>query len=166
MKKLEKLTLKELADSVMVSSLEDQKSIVAGSGEGGYWFWSQETGWTYMLDEVTVTGSYVNRSWYGNFLGPGPNGNPDPSSLGLTPINQLDSAAYNHDVFYYYCNATGVSGALFDLDVALADAQLSRDAFDAAINGDNDLKQQLIAGGTSALFGVIASVKMKLLGFY
>ena len=96
MKKLEKLTLKELGESVMVRSLEDQKSIVAGSDMGGYWYWSQETGWTYMLDEVTVTaprlveigstGTYIPLALINSTP-------PDPGSpIDLTPEEKFSKA--------------------------------------------------------------------------
>jgi len=52
MKKLEKLTLKEFNQSIRQLSLDEASEIKGG----GYWNWSQETGWTYMLDEVTVSG--------------------------------------------------------------------------------------------------------------
>jgi hypothetical protein len=53
MKKLEKLTLKELEKSSYLMG-SDELTTING---GGYWYWSQATGWTYMLDEVTVSGS-------------------------------------------------------------------------------------------------------------
>ena len=55
MKKLEKLKLHKLEEICV----EDQKTMLGGSGT--HLHWDQETGWTNMLDEVTVTGNYANQ---------------------------------------------------------------------------------------------------------
>lgn len=145
---------------------------------GGYWYWTPDTGWTYMLDEIAVygtticgssadtpyydncSGSYSGTAvWYGNFLGPGPD--VDPASLGLLPINQSDSACFQHDVQYYLNDTGGILGALFNINVNYVDAQLACDAFKAANN--NNLIQRLISGGVGVLSGLIAAYKYEFL---
>lgn len=170
MRRLRRLTLSELRGEAFVLKDDEVKKLRGR----GYWHWTPDTGWTYMLDEVTVFGSSIcdssayspygdsysgssSGAWYGNFLGPGPDA--DPASLGLLPINQLDSACFQHDVQYYLNDTGGILGALFNVQVDYADAQLACDAFKAAINNNNDLRQRLIAGGVGVLFGLIAAYK-------
>ncbi|WP_428330297.1 hypothetical protein [Mucilaginibacter sp.] len=54
--------------------------------------------------------------YYGNFLGPGPDGNPynltGYNGKRLKPIDMLDAAAQRHDYAYYRHHTGGVSGAL------------------------------------------------------
>ena len=70
MKKLEKLTLKELNNSGKVLNSEEANSMKGGG-------WEMFNGaWTYMLDEVTVYGSY----------------SPQGSIGGLTPEQQYSAA--------------------------------------------------------------------------
>jgi RHS repeat-associated protein len=70
--------------------------------------------------------------WYGNFLGPGPNG--DPYHLRgydgklLKPIDLLDAAAQTHDYYYNLANTGGIRGALFSHGTADADEQLAKAA--------------------------------------
>lgn len=52
MKKLGKLTLKEMGNSFNVINRSQARDLIGG----GYWEWTPEGGWTYVLDEVTVTG--------------------------------------------------------------------------------------------------------------
>ena len=80
--------------------------------------------------------AYENEAWFGsNFIGPGPNADPYTiinlsSAEGeyLQPVDALDEAAQRHDYAYWKSRASGVSGALFNLDVTDADTQLATDA--------------------------------------
>jgi hypothetical protein len=75
--------------------------------------------------------------WYGNFLGPGPNGNPynlrGYDGKILKPIDMMDAAAQRHDYAYYLAHTGGVKGALFDDAVGAADRALAGAAFDVQV---------------------------------
>ena len=82
---------------------------------------------------------------YGNFLGPGPDGNPYQlkgyNGQPLRPIDMLDAAAQRHDLAYYKAHTGGVKGALFDDAVGAADRQLAASAHQIDLmynNGIND----------------------------
>ena len=70
------------------------------------------------------------KPWIGNFIGPGPdkdpNKLPDPhdSKKFLKPTNETDGAAQKHDYGYWEKNATGVQGALINLNVTNVDSKL------------------------------------------
>ncbi|WP_131535594.1 hypothetical protein [Pedobacter nototheniae] len=70
--------------------------------------------------------------WYGNFLGPGPDGNPYKltgyDGNILKPVDMLDAAAQRHDVAYDAAKVGGINGALFRRRVSAADQQLALDA--------------------------------------
>jgi hypothetical protein len=62
--------------------------------------------------------------WYGNFLGPGPDGpkaNPYQmigyNGKMLKPTDMVDATARRHDYSYWKLKASGVKGALFDRQV-------------------------------------------------
>ncbi len=75
--------------------------------------------------------------WYGNFLGPGPDGNPynlrGYDGKILKPIDAMDAAAQRHDYAYYLAHTGGVKGALFDDAVGAADRALAGAAFDVQV---------------------------------
>jgi RHS repeat-associated protein len=64
--------------------------------------------------------------WGTNFVGPGPD--TDPRKLNLDPKDMIDNAAFLHDIAYYEAGAGGISGALVNLKVAGADAELAKSA--------------------------------------
>jgi hypothetical protein len=77
--------------------------------------------------------------WYGNFLGPGPDGpNANPYKLLgyggkiLKPIDMMDAAAQRHDYAYWKLKASGVHSALFEDRVGFADRALAADAYQVA----------------------------------
>ena len=67
-----------------------------------------------------------------NFIGPGPDYDPytlfDPKRLPnlvvLTPVDQIDAAAQEHDYAYWKAATGGIPGALFNKKVTIADAML------------------------------------------
>ena len=75
--------------------------------------------------------------WYGNFLGPGPDGNPynlrGYDGKILKPIDAMDAAAQRHDYAYYLAKTGGVKGALFDDRVAAADWALAAEAYNITL---------------------------------
>jgi len=85
--------------------------------------------------------AYDGEAWFGtNFVGPGPDANPytlpdpkNPRSF-LRPIDAIDKAAQKHDFYYWKAGASGVKGALFDKQVAAADAILASDALEIIVN--------------------------------
>src|SRR5690606_15546282 len=75
----------------------------------------------------------IEGPWYGNFVGPGPDGpnaNPymlsDPNNAGevLKPIDLIDRAAQVHDDYYWKHGLSGVESALFSLEALPADIAL------------------------------------------
>lgn len=116
--------------------------------------------------------------WYGNFLGPGPDGpkfNPykliGPNGKVLKPIDMVDAAAQRHDYSYWQLQASGVQGALFDREVWLADLALARSAaevMDRWVLGQNDTitgkpisnAEAAWAEGVTLLFGGLGSAKL------
>jgi hypothetical protein len=71
---------------------------------------------------------YNGKAWFGtNFVGPGPDVNP--YTLKLRPVDAVDKAAQRHDYYYWKEGASGIQGALFNKNVAYADAILANDAY-------------------------------------
>lgn len=54
----------------------------------------------------------------------------DPRSLKLRPIDEIDRAAFFHDITYFEWGASGFEGAEFDLNVRFADRSLVLTAVD------------------------------------
>lgn len=116
---------------------------------------------------------------YKNFWGPGPDADPytlsDKSGGYMTPANELDRGAQAHDLDYYRKGASGVSGALFNIDVADADAKLATTSFKIYYRGflmekDNITNKKIItnsemavAPATGLFFGIISLYKVPLL---
>lgn len=75
---------------------------------------------------------YNGKAWFNsNYIGPGPDGNPNPYDLlkgGLKPLDIIDKAAFDHDVGYYYANATGAKDAVVKKALLGADMKLAADA--------------------------------------
>jgi RHS repeat-associated protein len=120
--------------------------------------------------------SFEKDPWYGNFLGPGPDGilaNPyDLRRYGkvLQPIDALDAAAQRHDYAYWVAKASGIKGAAFNLAVTNADARLTQDArnilISASLGGIDPISNRSYsfaelkwAIGVSHLFGIITTYK-------
>ncbi|MHB8209097.1 hypothetical protein [Mucilaginibacter sp.] len=113
--------------------------------------------------------------WYGNFLGPGPNGNPYQltgyNGKTLKPIDMLDAAAQRHDYSYYLLKTGGVSGALFNRQVYFADLALASSAAEVMSRwdlGQNDTitgrpisaAEAAWAESVSISFGLLGSIKL------
>ena len=67
-----------------------------------------------------------------NFVGDGPD-DVDPNDLlnqGIVPLDEIDQAAFEHDIAYFNNNAGGAIDALFNLDVTSADIELVAAATD------------------------------------
>lgn len=111
MKKLEKLKL----HNFKTICVDEQRTMIGGS----YLYWSQETGWTNMLDEVTVTGSNPNSDWMinletGAIAIAGVHGNLNNAFAEGTSSGSTTSAEWEH-----FAEAVGVFG-VFALDLAVA----------------------------------------------
>jgi RHS repeat-associated protein len=101
--------------------------------------------------------------WY-NYIGPGSSKDPRYLlSLGLKPLNMLDYAAYLHDYRYYINRADGVTGALFNLNVAGADAKLAYDAMFVAKFSTN-AEETRRAYAVAAIFTPISIYKAFAIG--
>ena len=79
---------------------------------------------------------YDGRAWFGtNFIGPGPDENPyllsdtRRDNKYLMPKDMIDAAAQKHDFRYWQNKTSGITGALLDKRVAMADAMLVQDAW-------------------------------------
>jgi len=117
-----------------------------GNGRIGYWADSgfPQSGISTYFNaltgkmEVSVNVGGTNSTWkeisinygdgkplYKNFVGPSPDVNPyklkGEDGNVLRPLNLVDYVARNHDLGYYLKGATGVKGALFNIDVAEED---------------------------------------------
>ena len=132
MKKLEKLTLKELADPTILLKIQETRNIKGG----GYWYWSAETGWTYMLDEVTCVGNHPVGS------------SPDPYEPGYVYgsdsgsnnwISGSDGGSYGSDY-----NSGGGGGGSYIANIYNAvdnnsDGWSSFDLYNHYLNGGGDV---------------------------
>ena len=76
-----------------------------------------------------------------NYIGPGPNVNPiDLLSEGLIYVDEIDMAAFEHDIAYFMAGTGGAIGAFLNLDVLDADIALvakARDIMERYNNGVN-----------------------------
>ena len=112
--------------------------------------------------------------YYGNFLGPGPDGNPynlkGYDHKTLKPIDMLDAAAQRHDYAYYRHKTGGVNGALWDDSVGAADRELAYNAWvvvDMYTKGMNDVithqpitkKEFEWASRVEEAFGLLGTLK-------
>ncbi|MBL1180475.1 MAG: hypothetical protein HND27_05150 [Bacteroidetes bacterium] len=127
-------------------------------------FWGEES--------VPYTGSGIGRT---NFIGSGPNKNP--KTLGLDPIDEIDMAAYFHDIAYFKAKTGGFRGARFELRVAFADLQLinwASSIIDRYYQGDIDIVTHLkisektynLARAVYIFFAPIVIEKYKQLGVF
>ncbi|WP_222536966.1 RHS repeat domain-containing protein [Pedobacter polysacchareus] len=84
-----------------------------------------------VADRRKTSKSVSNKPFYGNFLGPGPDG-PDANPYKLLlkdgklmkPINLIDAMAQFHDLGYWKKGASGIKGAFTDRRVAIDDLVL------------------------------------------
>jgi hypothetical protein len=106
--------------------------------------------------------------WYGSFVGPGPN--IPTSEQGKRSVNEIDYAASKHDDAYLSNNATGVDGALYNLQVLNADIELvnyARRIISKYVNRETDIITQeivsyetfLIAKSVENVFSLIVAMK-------
>ena len=95
------------------------------------------------------------RPWYGNYAGPGNNGDD------VAPINSVDAAARDHDLAYGAAGADGIVGAFFDTSVANADLALAYNVLEARQN-DRELNpiDKTAATVIAGFFGTVGTVKL------
>jgi RHS repeat-associated protein len=119
----------------------------------------------FLPDNVKLNLVMDKRALIYNYIGPGPTIDPRYLlSLGLKPMNRLDYAAYLHDIAYYENKADGVPGALFNLDVANADAKLVYDSFDVIKNGNLAEGETRWAFAVAGIFSAISVHKAFAIG--
>lgn len=115
MKKLKKLTLKELADPTFLLKIQETRNIKGG----GYWYWSQGTGWTYMLDEVTVSGSSDLSLDIGTVQGGVTINNTDSETLNLALSDPMSLAVIAKQRYF----------AQYGVDLNISDESLKNEIY-------------------------------------
>ena len=89
------------------------------------------------IDAVIINMSYPNcggecQSWMkSNYIGPSTSklSAENQRKAGVEPVDEVDLAAYNHDVAYDKIKAAGVKGAVVDLETLPADEKLLADSW-------------------------------------
>ena len=89
------------------------------------------------IDALIINMSYPQcggdcKSWMkSNYIGPStsPLSAKEQRKTGVEPVDEVDLAAYNHDVAYDKIKAAGVKGAVIDLETLPADEKLLADSW-------------------------------------
>ena len=109
---------------------------------------------------TTPKDSKSNNNWYGNYLGPNnPNvyGNEVLYSYAIPPIDDLDYAAFLHDIGYDDKKTAGRFDAVLNYKVSYEDFSLAVRSFNVSSN--KSMKKALLSKLTGSLFFFISTYK-------
>ena len=99
-------------------------------------------------------------NWYGMYLGPkNPKLKNGTDSYAVPPVSKLDYAAYLHDKAYDVTGAKGITGALFNNNVAKADAKLAERAKSYIHSSNNTANGMKWANRVQILFFNLSNFK-------